>query len=77
LEREGFFEWAVVNGIEAWDHIAQVWSPYESRHTKEAKPFARGINSFQLFNDGNRWWILTVYWKTEDQAHPIPEKYLK
>ena len=38
--------------------------------------FARGINSFQLFNDGSRWWI-TVYWEGEDPTHPLPEKYLK
>jgi hypothetical protein len=36
----------------------------------------RGINSIQLFYDGNRWWIVTVYWQQESTAHPIPEKYL-
>ena len=75
--REGFFENAVANRVETWDHIAHVWSTYESRHAKGEKPFARGINSFQLFHDGSRWWILTVYWESEDAVHPLPEKYLK
>ena len=75
--REGFFENAVANRVESWDHIAHVWSTYESRHAKGEKPFARGINSFQLLYDGSRWWILTVYWESEDAAHPLPEKYLK
>jgi len=75
--KEGFFENAVANRVETWDHISHVWSTYESRHAKGEKPFARGINSFQLFNDGSRWWILTVYWESEDAAHPLPEKYLK
>jgi len=75
--KEGFYESAVANRIESWDHIAHVWSTYESRHAVQEKPFARGINSFQLFFDGTRWWILTVYWEGEDQAHPLPDKYLK
>lgn len=78
FDKEGFFEKPVANRVEIWDHIAHVWSTYESRHAKEdAKPFARGINSFQLINDGTRWWILSVYWEAEDAAHPLPEKYLK
>ncbi len=77
FNKEGFFENPVANRIELWDHIAHAWSTYESRHAKGEKPFARGINSFQLFNDGSRWWILTVYWEGEDPAHPLPEKYLK
>ncbi|MCU1219241.1 MAG: hypothetical protein JWN42_438 [Candidatus Angelobacter sp.] len=77
FSKEGFFENSVSNRIEEWDHIAHVWSTYESRHAKGEKPFARGINSFQLLNDGSRWWILTVYWEGEDPTHPLPEKYLK
>jgi hypothetical protein len=75
--KEGFYEGAVANRIESWDHIAHVWSTYESRHAAQEKPFARGVNSFQLFFDGSRWWILTVYWEGEDATHPLPEKYLK
>ncbi len=75
--KEGFYEASVANRVEVWDHIAHVWSTYESRHGKGEKPFARGINSFQLLNDGSRWWIVTIYWEGEDTAHPIPEKYLK
>ena len=73
---QGFFETSVANRIEQWDHMAHVWSSYESRHAKGEKPFARGINSFQLFFDGSRWWILTIYWEGEDPAHQLPEKYL-
>ena len=77
FSKEGFFENSLANRVEEWDHIAHVWSTYESRHAKGEKPFARGINSFQLINDGTRWWILTIYWEGEDPSHPIPEKYLK
>jgi hypothetical protein len=77
FSKEGFFENSVANRVEIWDKIAHVWSTYESRHAKGEKPFARGINSFQLFNDGNRWWILTVYWESETPDNPLPEKYSK
>jgi hypothetical protein len=78
FDKEGFFEKSIANRIEVWDHIAHVWSAYESRHTpQDSKPFARGINSFQLINDGHRWWILSIYWEGEDAAHPLPAKYLK
>jgi hypothetical protein len=77
FSKESFFENSVSNHVENWGNIAHVWSTYESRHARGEKPFARGINSFQLFNDGSRWWVLTIYWQQEDAAHPLPEKYLK
>ncbi len=77
FSKEGFFENSVADRVEQWDNIAHVWSTYESRHAKGEKPFMRGINSFQLFNDGSRWWILTIYWEAEDVTHPLPQKYLK
>jgi hypothetical protein len=36
----------------------------------------RGINSFQLFYDGNRWWIVNIFWQQESAQDPIPEEYL-
>ena len=74
---QGFFEASIANRVEQWDHLAHVWSTYESRHAPGEKPFARGINSFQLINDGTRWWILSIYWEAEAAGHPLPEKYVK
>ncbi len=74
--KEGFFEVSIANRVESWDHMAEVWSTYESRHAKGEKPFARGVNSFQLFFDGTRWWIVTIYWEDETPGHNLPEKYL-
>ena len=75
--KEGFYERGIHNDIQQFDHMAQVWSTYESRHNKDdVKPFVRGINSFQLLYDGSRWWVVNVYWQNEDAANPIPAKYL-
>jgi hypothetical protein len=77
FEANGFYEKEIARHIEQFGQIAHVWSTYESRHhPDDAQPFGRGINSIQLFNDGKRWWIVSVYWQQETEAHPIPQKYL-
>jgi hypothetical protein len=73
---KGFFERGIHNTTESFGDIAQVFSTYESRHTKDGKPFQRGINSIQLLKDGNRYWIVTILWDGETPATPIPAKYL-
>jgi len=73
----GFYETEVARKTEQFGRIAHVWSTYESRHAEsDPKPFMRGINSFQLFHDGSRWWIVNIYWQHETAEHPIAEKYL-
>jgi hypothetical protein len=78
LLKEGFFEREVARHTDAYGNIAQVFSTYESRHLPVDKtPFARGINSFQLYNDGKRWWILTIFWEAESPEHPLPKEFLR
>ena len=78
MSKDGFFERESARRVEQYGHIAHVFSTYESRHALGDKaPFARGINSFQLFFDGKRWWVVTIYWDAETPDQPIPEKYLK
>ena len=58
--------------------MAEVFSTYESRHDAgDPKPFERGINSFQLMNDGHRWWIVTILWQGETSGSPIPKEFLQ
>lgn len=74
----GFYEKEIARRTEVFGQIAHVWSTYESRHNPDdPEPFMRGINSIQLFNDGKRWWIVTIYWQHERQEHPLPKKYLE
>lgn len=78
MEKEGFFEKETARRSDIYGNIAQVFSTYESRHkATDEKPFARGINSFQLLNDGKRWWIITIFWQGETAETPIPKEYLK
>jgi hypothetical protein len=68
----GFFETAIVNRVERFGNIAQVFSSYESRNAAGEKPFVRGINSIQLFYDGSRWWVLSILWDEESPTNPLP-----
>ena len=78
FEKEGFYESETSRVTEQFGQIAHVFSTYDSKHAPgDAKPFARGINSIQLMNDGKRWWIVTIFWQGEDEKNPLPEKYLK
>jgi hypothetical protein len=77
FKKSGFYEKEIARRVEHFGSIAHVWSTYESRHhPTDPEPFMRGINSIQLFNDGKRWWILSVYWQHESAQQPVPEKYL-
>jgi hypothetical protein len=67
-----FYESAIVNRVQRFGNIAQVFSSYESRTAPTEKPFARGVNSIQLFNDGSRWWVLSILWDEESPANPLP-----
>lgn len=74
---DGFFETELARTSDAFGQIVHVFSTYEARKAPGAAPFMRGINSIQLYNDGARWWIVSVLWRAEDAKLALPERYLK
>lgn len=77
LESRGFFEREIHRVQEAYGPIVHAFSTYESRRNAEdPEPFARGINSFQLVHDGDRWWVVNIFWQGETPANAIPAQYL-
>lgn len=77
LEKDGFHERELSRKVEQHGTIAHVFSTYVTFRNKNDKdPFMRGINSFQLLNDGKRWWVVSIYWLAETPDNPIPAKYL-
>jgi len=77
LMKKGFFEKEIHRTTNTFGNIAHVFSTYEAynSHTDET-PFMRGINSIQLLNDEQRWWIVNIYWTQETEYTPIPKVYL-
>lgn len=71
----GFYEKEIHAVTERFGDIAHVFSTYESRRTPDAEPFQRGINSIQLWHDGERWWVVDILWHAEREDAPIPDRY--
>jgi hypothetical protein len=63
-----FYEWETDR--EEWraGSVAHVWSIYEAGRTPGGASIRRGANSIQLWNDGSRWWILSVVWDAVNAA---------
>lgn len=74
--RGGFREREIARTAEVFGNIAHVFSTYEGRRNASDVNPTRGINSFQLFFDGSRWWLTSVLWDVERSDNPIPAKYL-
>jgi hypothetical protein len=78
LERDGFHERELARHVDQYGTIAQVFSTYHAfRKADDKQPFMRGINSFQLLNDGKRWWVVNIFWQAETPETPIPKQFLK
>ncbi|MEM1054721.1 MAG: hypothetical protein AAGI52_04290 [Bacteroidota bacterium] len=76
LQGKGFYEVEATRRVERYSHLAHAWSTYETRLDPSEEPFARGINSFQLYHDGERWWVMQIFWQQESPDAPIPVAYL-
>lgn len=73
----GFYEKELFRKSDTFGNVTHVFSTYESFRSKnDTEPFMRGINSIQLLNDGERWWVINIYWTVETAENPIPKKYL-
>lgn len=78
LVREGFFETEIGRSVERFGPVVHLMSAYDSRRRAEdPEPFMRGVNSFQLLDDGSRWWVVTIFWASETPERPIPAALLQ
>lgn len=77
LERGGFFERELGRKVERYGSVVHLMSAYDSKRTlADAAPFARGVNSFQLWHDGTRWYVVTIYWEAETPENRIPAEWI-
>ena len=75
--KNALYEKEISHTVDTFGAITQRFSTYAvMRAADEAKPSARGIYSAQLFNDGKRWYIVTMYWDNEHPGTAIPSRYL-
>ena len=77
FDQNSFYEIEMTRKTERYGNLVHTFSTYESYNTKEdAEPFQRGINSFQLLYENDRWWIANITWQPEWPGLPIPTAYL-
>ena len=79
LRQIGFTEKEIGRTTETFGNIAHAFTAYASYRADQGDPdtpFSRGINSVQLLNDGQRWWIVSVFWDAERPGNQIPGRYI-
>lgn len=77
LRKNSFYEREIARRSDEFGAIAQVFSTYEAfAATDSPVPLKRGINSVQLFHDGQRWWIVSILWNDEREETRIPAEYM-
>lgn len=73
VDETGFYESEIHRDVQAADRFATVYSVVESRTERDA-PTAdfTGVNSLQLYFDGERWRVLSLYYHVPGSAAPGP-----
>jgi hypothetical protein len=74
--KNGLIEYEIGTHAERFGNVAQVRSVYAMRRTTDGPVTARGVNYFQLYWDGTRWWITGMVWDDERKGNPIPKAWI-
>lgn len=78
LEAQGFFEREIGRTTDQFGAVTHAFSAYDSRRkADDPAPFARGVNSIQLLDDGVRWWVVTIFWDSEREGQEIPVELIR
>lgn len=75
-DAEAFYEWELHRVVQRFGNVAHVWSTYASSREAGGEVIGRGINSIQLYNDGERWWITSWIFDQERAGNEIPAEFL-
>jgi hypothetical protein len=70
MKNNAFKEIELNRRMERFGNLVNVFSAYEFTTPTVVKT---GINSLQLYFDGERWWIMTVIWQEASPVLPLPE----
>lgn len=76
LVRDGSSEHEVAHKIYRYGNVATVFSSYEVTLASTGNLYSRGVNIYQLYYVGNRWWISSVSWDAENNINSIPPELI-
>ncbi len=74
----GFYEEELYRITNTFGAGTQVLSTYELHFTNKdgEQEITKGINNIQLFFDGDRYFIVSVFWDANSKNIEVPERYL-
>lgn len=74
----GFNETELYRITNAYGAGTQVFSTYESHFTNSngEEEITKGINNIQLYFDGSRYYITSIFWDANAKNIEVPERYL-
>jgi hypothetical protein len=76
MVKDGFEEHELAHVTHRYGNVATVLSSYEGKSQLTGKAASRGVNIYQVYFDGKRWWILSIVWEEERAGNPIPPELL-
>lgn len=77
LAGRSFYEIEIGRKTDIFGQIAHVFSTYEARETPDHPEIQfRGVNMVHLWNDGARWWIMSIIWDNEREGLELPKEWL-
>jgi len=76
ITKGGFVEHEVGHKIYRYGNVATVFSSYEGKKMSTGEIFGRGVNIYQVYFAGGRWWISSVSWDVEHAINEIPADLL-
>lgn len=73
---DDFHEIEVARRVDRFGNWAHVRSVYEARRSPgDPELLKRGVNSIQLFHDGERWRVVSVLWDNERAGLEVPMEW--
>lgn len=75
LDKKGFYEEEISSEVTRYGTLVNVISTYKFwMEDKTAE--GRGVTLYNYFYDGERYWIMSMFWQMESEQFPIPEAFL-
>lgn len=71
-----FYEYEIHRVTQRHGAVAHVWSTYEWRRDEDGPVAGQGVNTIQLYHDGERWWITSWMFDGRADAPAVPAEYL-
>jgi len=73
---DDFHEIEVARRVDRFGNWAHVRSVYEAQRSPgDPELLKRGVNSIQLFHDGERWQVVSVLWDNERPGVEVPSEW--